>query len=122
MDGYTSFARLAYGLPSAMILLGAVEISRRGSSQIPRLLQALGSASYSLYLFQFIFIGLLWKIWLAAGLDTMVSPAVGVAAFATLAITGGIIMSRLVEYPLMRLSRQRTRRPITEVRADMLLP
>ncbi|MFL5281862.1 MAG: acyltransferase family protein [Rhodopila sp.] len=126
MDGYASFARLAYGLPSAMILLGGVEASRRSSTQVPRFLRALGSASYSLYLFHFLFIGLLWKIWLVAGLGATVSPAIGIAVFAALAITGGIIMSRLVEYPLMRLMREplswRSRRPTTGVRPDMLLP
>jgi exopolysaccharide production protein ExoZ len=126
MDGYTSFARLAYGLPSAMILLGAVETSRRSSTQVPRFLRTLGSASYSLYLFHFFFIGLLWKIWLAAGLGATVSPAIGVAVFAALAIAGGIIMSRLVEYPLMRLIREpfgrRSRRPTICVRPDMSLP
>ena len=61
---------------------------------------------------------MLWKIWLAAGLGATVSPAIGVAVFAALAIAGGIIMSRLVEYPLMRLIRgRRSRRPTISVQA-----
>jgi hypothetical protein len=32
-------------------------------------LRVLGAASYSIYLFQFIFIGILWHAWLAAGPD-----------------------------------------------------
>jgi peptidoglycan/LPS O-acetylase OafA/YrhL len=106
MDGYTSSARLAYGLPSAMILLGGAEASRRSDAHVPRLLRTLGSASYSLYLFHFFFIGLLWKTWMAAGLAESVSPAIGVAVFAAVAIEGGIMMSRLVEYPLMRWMRK----------------
>jgi peptidoglycan/LPS O-acetylase OafA/YrhL len=79
-----------------------------------------------LHLFHFLFIGLLWKIWLAAGLGAAVSPAIGVAVFAALVITSGIIMSRLVEYPLMRLMREpfgwRGRPPTTRARPDVLLP
>jgi peptidoglycan/LPS O-acetylase OafA/YrhL len=125
MDGYTSFARLAYGLPSAMILLGGVEASRRGNAHVPGLLRTLGSASYSLYLFHFIFIGVLWKIWLAAGLGATLSPVIGAAVFAFVAIAGGIVMSRLVEYPLMRFIRQpfgwRNRRPATFAEASKAL-
>lgn len=110
MDGYAAFGRLAYGLPSTMILLGGAEASRRSSTQVPRLLRTLGSASYSLYLFHFLFIGLLWKVWLTAGLGTMVSPAIGAAVFAAIAITGGVIISWRVEYPLMRLMRERLSR------------
>jgi peptidoglycan/LPS O-acetylase OafA/YrhL len=124
MDGYTSHARLAYGLPSAMILLGGVEASRRSSTQVPRFLRTLGAASYSLYLFHFLFIGLLWQLCLAAGLGAVVPPAIGVAVFSVLAITGGIIMSRLVEYPLMRLMRDpfgwQGRRPTPIGRPDLL--
>ncbi|HVZ09971.1 acyltransferase family protein [Rhodopila sp.] len=125
MDGYTPFARLAYGLPSVLILLGGVEASRRSNIRIPRLLRTLGTASYSLYLFHFLLIGLLWKFWLAAGLGAT-SPAIGVAVFAALAIAGGIVLSRLVEYPLMRLMREPLGwwklRSAARVAPDTLLP
>lgn len=105
MDGYASSARLAYGVPSVMLLLGGVEASRLGTLQAPRCLQALGAASYALYLFHFALMGLLWKVWLTAGLGTAVPPVIGFAVFTAMEIAGGIILSQWIETPLMRLMR-----------------
>ena len=70
-----------------------------------RTLRVLGGASYAIYLFQFVFIGLVWKVWLA-------TPAAGNGAAWVLyvllvgaALGGGIVTSRLVEKPLLRLAR-----------------
>jgi len=105
MDGYGSLARIAYGLASALVILGAAETSREGVARVPSILQILGSASYSLYLFQFVFVGIAWKLWLATGLGATVSPVIGCVVFCLATLGGGIMMSRLVEYPLMRLIR-----------------
>lgn len=105
MNGYGSFARIVYGLASALVILGAAEASRRGVARVPSVLQILGSASYSIYLFQFVFIGLAWKSWLAAGLEARVPPVIGCAVFCLATLAGGVVMSRLVEHPLMRVIR-----------------
>ena len=103
--GYGSFAILAYGLPSALIVLGGAEASRRSSIRVPIILRTLGAASYSIYLFHFILIGTIWQLWLATGLDRMVPPAISFVVFSSGAVVAGIVISRLVEYPLMRLIR-----------------
>jgi exopolysaccharide production protein ExoZ len=105
MDGYGAFARLAYGLPSALIVLGSAEASRRGSLRVPSILRTLGGASYSVYLFHFTLIGIFWQSWLATGLDKTVPPAIGFVVFVSGAIAAGVAISRLIEYPLMRFVR-----------------
>jgi len=110
IDGYSAFARLAYGLPSTLLVLGSAEASRLGVVRLPAMLRTLGSASYSLYLFHFLLIGIAWKLWLAVGLDKAVPPEIAFVLFAATAIIGGIVISRLVEYPLMRLIRNALRR------------
>jgi len=102
LDGYSGWARLAYGLPGALILLGIVEAERQHLLVVPRALRILGSASYSVYLFQFIFIGIVWKAWLMFGLDRQLPYAAAFIVLAFGGVAGGILTSRWVEYPLMR--------------------
>ncbi len=94
-------------------MVGAAEASRSGSITVPAILRICGSASYSVYLFQFVFIGVLWKILMTAGWATGMPKA---AIFLMLAIAGGvgggIAMSRSVEYPLIRLSRREAFKPL----------
>ncbi len=105
MDGYGIFARFAYGLPSALIVMGGAESSRRDWPPVPFILRMLGAASYSIYLFHFIFIGILWQVWQATGLDRAIPPAISFGLFSSGAVVAGILISRQVEYPLMRLIR-----------------
>lgn len=104
-NGYSNLARIAYSIPSALIILGATETECRELIIIPAALRTLGAASYSIYLFQFVFIGVLWKLWLAAGLDARMPHVASFGLLAGGGVIGGILMSRLVEYPLMRLMR-----------------
>lgn len=106
MDGYARIARLAYGVPSGLMILGAAAADRQGKLALPGWLAVLGSASYSIYLFQFICIGVTWKLWLASGLDRLAPHAASWPLLALSGIIGGIVASRLVEYPLMRLMRR----------------
>jgi peptidoglycan/LPS O-acetylase OafA/YrhL len=105
IDGYGRLARLAYGVPSALIVCGGAAASRRGTGRVPAVLAAIGAASYSIYLFQFIAIGMAWQLWRAAGLDKTVPPPIGMAIFCVAAIGAGVAISRLVEYPLLTLFR-----------------
>jgi peptidoglycan/LPS O-acetylase OafA/YrhL len=114
MDGYAGFARLVYGTSSVLLLAGAAELSRSTTAELPGVLRVLGSASYSLYLFHFLFIGMAWELWRKCGLDATVSPAAGFVVFSAVALAGGILVSRLIEYPLMNLLRKALggRRPV----------
>jgi len=105
LDGYAPSARFYYGIPAAMVVLGIAEIGQRGELVVAPLLRTLGAASYSIYLFQFVFIGVTWKLWLALELDRLTPHAASYPLLAASGIIGGIFMSRWVEFPLIRLTR-----------------
>lgn len=105
LDGYGNAARLAYGIPAAIIVLGIAQADRQGLLRVPAVLRTLGAASYSIYLFQFIFIGAAWQVLLAAQLDQRIPPPAAFLALVLAAVAGGVFMSGRVEYPLMRLLR-----------------
>jgi exopolysaccharide production protein ExoZ len=109
-DGYADIGRLVYGLPAALIVLGTAALGRETSVNIPGFLRMLGAASYSIYLFQFIFIGILWQLWLITGLDRVTPHAASFPLLAVGGVMGGILASRLIEYPLIRLVRGDRRR------------
>jgi len=102
LDGSSNYARLAYGLPSAAIVLGAAASDREGLLDVPAWLRTLGAASYSIYLFQFVFIGIGWHVLAATGADGALPVWASFGVYVAVAVGGGILMSRRVEYPLMR--------------------
>ena len=102
LDGYGAWGRMAYGLSSVLILLGAIVAGASKAIRIPALLQTFGSASYSLYLFLFIFIGAAWQVWVKAGVSSQQFPLASFMLLSASGVVGGVLMSRLVEYPLMR--------------------
>ncbi len=111
LDGYAAPARLAYGIPSALLILGVAEAERCGRLTIPAGLRLLGGASYSIYLFQFVFIGVAWNLWLAAGLDGRTPAWASYPLLVCAGLAGGMAMARLVERPLLRLVRSERPKP-----------
>ncbi|MBO0709729.1 MAG: acyltransferase [Acetobacteraceae bacterium] len=107
--GYADTARLYYGIPAALIVVGVARAGQTGQLPVPSPLRILGSASYSVYLFQFVFIGLVWKLWLSAGLGRLQPHALVFLPLAAAGIVGGVLMSRYVEHPLIRMVRGRRR-------------
>lgn len=101
IDGYASLSRLIYGLPAAMIVLGVAAAERGESIKVPGILKILGTASYSIYLFQFVFIAIAWKMWLAVGLDEKLPHTASFPVLVAAGLIGGVFASRWVEYPLM---------------------
>jgi peptidoglycan/LPS O-acetylase OafA/YrhL len=111
INGYGGAARVLYGAASVCAVLGAVAADLRGRLHVPGLLRSLGAASYSIYLFQFIFIGVIWRGLGAAGLQYRMPAAVTFVMLVLGAVLGGVATSRLIEYPLMqRLRRHRQAR------------
>jgi exopolysaccharide production protein ExoZ len=110
LHGYGNYARLAYGLPSAAIVLGAATSDREGRLAVPAWLRVLGGASYSIYLFQFGFIGLGWQVLSRTGAYEKMPIWASFLVLAGLGVGGGVLMSRRVEYPLMRRLRVMGRR------------
>jgi exopolysaccharide production protein ExoZ len=118
LDGYGTWARFAYGIPSAWIVLGLAQIDRERPFSLPKPLLWVGSASYSIYLFHIIGIGIFYKLWSAVGLLHLAPVWLTYAAIVAAGIIGGILFSRAVEYPLMGLLRARRRVEAKPVLAD----
>jgi peptidoglycan/LPS O-acetylase OafA/YrhL len=105
LDGFGVLARCVYGPAALLLVVGVVGAERHGKLVVPPWLHAAGEASYSIYLFQFVFIGLVWQAWLKAGLGGPDRTAACFVVLALAAIAGGVVVSRLIEHPLLRLSR-----------------
>ena len=116
LDGFADPARLAYGVPAALMVTGLAALEQRGRLVVPAWLSSVGGASYSIYLFQFVFIGVVWQAWLRGGLGPLVPHGVLFAVLASSAVGGGLLASRFVEQPLLRAMRRRrgwpTRAPV----------
>jgi exopolysaccharide production protein ExoZ len=94
------------GLPSAMIVLGAVICERDGQVLKNRLLTFLGDASYSLYLAHGIILSAFTRMWMKL-LPPVLSgnPVLFVVAGLIVATLGGAGVYRLIETPLGRGAR-----------------
>jgi peptidoglycan/LPS O-acetylase OafA/YrhL len=99
--------RIPYGIAAAVIVVGVVGSEHRGLIYVPTFFQSLGAASYSIYLFHVLFITFLWAVWLEAGLDRSMTPAASFLPLVIGGVGGGMLISRLVEFPLMRLLARR---------------
>ena len=102
LNGFGLIARFTYAIPAGMLIMALAELERSGSLQVWRWLRTLGGASYSIYLFQFVFIGALWQALRASGLDRRAPTPLLFLGLATCAIAGGVLVSRVVERPLLR--------------------
>lgn len=95
LDGYGTLARMAYGVPAAMIVAGVAA----WRPSVPQPLRTLGAASYAIYLFHLLGIGAAWQLLGRAG-ATM--PSVGwFVTLATSGILSGLVSHRLVERPML---------------------
>lgn len=107
-DALDRFRTLRFGIPSALILLGLVGLERASRMRSPLALNALGDASYTLYLSHVLVILVLKRACEAAGLLTEPS-ALSMAGFMGLAalasIAAALILYRVLERPLLRISR-----------------
>jgi peptidoglycan/LPS O-acetylase OafA/YrhL len=111
LNGFGVAARFFYGIPAALLVMGVTAAERSGRLPVPIWLQMLGEASYSIYLFQFVFIGTMWQAWLKIGLDHRVSHFLCFPVLVVAALIGGFVMARFVEQPLLRLARGQRQAP-----------
>ncbi len=91
---------LVFGVASAMMLAGAVDLERRGRLHIPGWLKLTGDASYSIYLTHFLILSLLAKL-LLAGHGNLLSPVPAYIVLAGLTAGVGILFHLGVERPLL---------------------
>ncbi|MGJ8559261.1 MAG: acyltransferase family protein [Litorimonas sp.] len=99
---------IAFGLPSGVILLGVIGWEMSGSRSIAGWLRRIGDASYTLYLSHFLVLLVLKRVFVQIGLFTGVS-ALSMAGFMIVGLLASVIASlilyRLIERPLLRLTR-----------------
>jgi peptidoglycan/LPS O-acetylase OafA/YrhL len=108
IDGLRVFC---FGLPALLILYGAVSLESRSRFQFPRWLQALGDASYSIYLSHILVISLVGRIWSAVRQPGLWDNALAILIMAAAALGCGVASYRLIEQPLLRaLQTHRPRR------------
>jgi exopolysaccharide production protein ExoZ len=91
---------LLWGAPATMIVAGALALEPLLARRVPRLLVALGDASYAVYLCHFITVALAAA---AIGADR---PWLFVPAALTLSLAVGLAFHRLVERPLIAGARR----------------
>lgn len=105
-NGYDASARIAFGLSSMLIVAGIAGANLHGFLKSPRILVSLGSASYSIYLFHLVCIGVIYKLMSLAGLLTVIPVTMLYVILVSAGIGGGIVLSRLIEFPLLNVVRR----------------
>ncbi|WP_082699802.1 acyltransferase family protein [Novosphingobium barchaimii] len=105
--GYGNLARLAYGVPSAVLVAALAVWEGKRQRKIPLLPIALGEASYSLYLFHLLGIAVGWQIWLRTEFDSVTRIIECYAFLVVSALTCGLAAYYFVEAPLLRYLRRR---------------
>ncbi len=108
---------LAYGVPSAMMILGAVWMERQGILKIPNPLRHLGDWSYSLYLSHFLVIRSIKRLWLMAdpylpvplkwGAEGWLDNVLYIALAISASIIFACISYHVIEKTLLKLMRRR---------------
>jgi peptidoglycan/LPS O-acetylase OafA/YrhL len=101
-DGYASSARLAYGISSMLIVIGIAGANLNGRLAAPRFLAQLGTASYSIYLLHLAVVGIIYKLLTVAALQKAMPLDLLYPVLVAATIASCIIISRMVEYPLMQ--------------------
>lgn len=76
---------LAWGVPSTLLVAGAVFLERNKHLSVPKILSQLGNSSYSLYLTHLFTINALGKLWSIA-IGTMYELFIPIAILASLAV------------------------------------
>ena len=102
---------LAYGAGAAMTLYGLAAAQSIGRLHVPRLLVAIGAASYSLYLIHVIVILFLQQALLLLRPHIVLTAEVWFVIFVGVSIAAGLAFARIVEQPLMRRLRARRAAP-----------
>jgi len=94
---------LAYGIASAVMVLGFVKAEDYGKLKIKQdWAVSLGDASYALYLIHYPVVSILCRLAVRSGLHGAVGAAVAAPVIVTACVAASIGFNRLVERPLLR--------------------
>ena len=111
LDPFATAARLVFGAAAAVLVAGlaALEVSpaAAGRTLFPRWMSALGGASYSIYLFQFVLIGMVWQAVLRVSGAHNAPRVLVFMILSAAAVGGGLVVSSRIEKPLLRAMRGR---------------
>lgn len=102
LDTVVQWRTLYFGIPAFFVLLGAVSLERYARVAAPRLLCALGDASYSLYLSHVLVISAVARFYARFALPAL-GLWVGTALCFAIAIAAGYLSYRVIERPLNEL-------------------
>ena len=105
-NSYASSGRVAYGVSSMLIVIGIAGANLTGRLAAPRILSELGTASYSIYLLHLAVVGVIYKLLTILALQSAVPLNLLYPILVAATIASCIIISRLVEYPLMNWVRR----------------
>ena len=110
---------LAYGAASAVAIFGAGVYEKQHGLRMPQFFDAIGDASYSIYLIHLPLLSVLAKLLFASGLAAVLPEWLSLLALLCAVVTTGVAFSRLVEMPLIamlgRLGRDRRGRQTVKV-------
>ncbi len=96
-----SLRLIAFGLPAALIVYGAVTAEIAGGLRFPRFLEKVGDASYSIYLSHFLVISALGRIWQKIGVSGLWDNAAAIAVMTVCALMAGWASYRFLEQPML---------------------
>jgi len=103
--------RVALGLASALVLATLVAMERRRPVRVPALLVQLGAASYSLYLAHCLLINIVLASMAKVGLYHALPEALIFSIAVLAAVTGGWLIGRCLELPVVAWLRRRRSPP-----------
>jgi exopolysaccharide production protein ExoZ len=98
---------LAIGLSSALLILALASIDLRKDIRVPRALDYLGNAAFSVYLSHLLFLDLLSEFFGATGLFDALGGATTTIVLIVLATIGGCLVHSYIEKPLSAFLRPR---------------
>jgi len=98
-----------YGLPAVMIVYGAVALEKESGRRFPRWIEAVGDASYSIYLSHILVVSTVGRVWktLPIPLNGVWNLAGVIICMAVAAVAFGLASHRYLEKPLLRAFRER---------------
>lgn len=99
--GRSDGGSLLYGLGSALLIVGLGRLETAAQIRIPRVLEFLGAASYSIYLTHFLLLSLFSKVAVAAGLRS--APEwLAFLLIGGVTVAAGCVFHAAIERPLLR--------------------
>jgi exopolysaccharide production protein ExoZ len=106
VKGLSLSTHLGYAIGSMLAILGIVEAERQEKLSVPSALMAVGGASYAIYLTHMLGIGTVWIALRVLRLDRVLPLGADFVVLCAGGVAIGLIISHLVEQPLIQMTRR----------------